>query len=401
MPQCQAQRSFDKCPFRQCIIWEGRCWTLQILRRGNHVKRGFLVVGIICTLAALFILSKQRNLDPRSAFGRSKARPEYHNCIWRPSFSPDGKKLLFRLRDESGTYTKEDTYLYSLNDKTIRKLPISRGSWSYGSPWAPDSMHIIINEGTASKIFSIETNTFVERLGTRLRDWSPDGKTQLFSNYYTGDKYLKDVRKGTWTILPPVFRPQQLYWTHDGKYLLYVDRKSRGIMRYGLKDDNVAELVSLKNYSESVGRRLFPSPNGPYVYLATPRSPSLANSREEILQKLDIRSGQLTKAVDFHMNPKEEQFIQVFPSRDNTVIYYAKQNFEQRERTGCSVVKFDTVMARPEVLLEGPYFLYDSSNIFSEMTNVLAVKSEDQHILYLFNVRTKTLEQIFPPEDAA
>ena len=356
------------------------------------MRNVFLVIGLVCTLAAFSLLSRHRDFDPRSSIGGWKARPEQHGCIYDAWFSPDGESLLFRVRDESGRQSNRDTYLYSLNDGSTRKLPISRLPVLPHRPWAPNSKRIAYYERNACKVFNIETNSIDETFRIGLTEWSPDGKKQLFENSMTRDKYVRDTKSGDWTVLPKEVGESHLLWSHDCKSLLYFRWDTKNIMQYRKKEGAVTELASLKDYGKRFSALLTPSRHHDHLYFTTPRHYTDDYAPKVILQRLDLTSGKIEQVFDSGLDQDKGGIGRIYLSRNDNPIYYYQSVTGEDGIQIRSMRKLNTRTGESEVLLEGAYSYRD----YSYKTDMFAITSENSRTLSLFDAKMKILEQIFP-----
>lgn len=359
------------------------------------MRKVFLFIGIGCTLAAFSLLSRHRDFDPRSSLtGGWKARPEQHGCIWDAYFSPDGKRLLFRVKDELGNQSRADTYLYSLSDGNTRKLPISRLPDFPGQPWAPDSKHIAFYESSACEIFNLETNSVVETFRTALREWSPDGKKQLFVNYMTNDMYLRDVESGDWTVLPREVGESRLIWSRDCSSLLYFDWDTKNIMQYTIKDGTVSKLASLNGYGNRFYALLVPSRLTDYVYFTAPRQRAERFGQKVILRRLDIRSGAIEDVFDSGLDQDKGGIGLIYLTQTEDPMYYYQSITEEDGKQNRSMMTLNMKAGESKVLWEGNYRYRD----YSYKADMFAVTTNDSRTICLFDVKTKTLRQIFPAD---
>jgi hypothetical protein len=361
------------------------------------MKRGLLVFGLICTLAALAILSSQKNLDPRPKKGRLKAKPNLHRWIEWPIFSPNGEKLFFQVADESGAFSLNDTYIYILGDKNLRKLPISEEIWGGPRVWAPDSNHIAYNMPGGSEIFNIETNSIEKELNNLIFfGWSPDGKKQVFRNRFNGDTYIRGVDDENWTVLPrEMGRWKVYYWTHDSASLISFNKDMRAIIQYCRKTADIKNLAFLKDFHNDFYTLLTPSRYSPFVYFTSPR-PFTDSLRTTVLQRLNIRTGKVKKLFEINAGPHGMQIVRIYPTLNDDFVYFLQYYYDTgKKRIYHILIKLNTRTGEIKKLHEGGMYFYD----YSERKDIFSVVSEDRKNLYLFDAKTRVLEQIYPPEE--
>jgi Tol biopolymer transport system component len=110
------------------------------------MRKIFLAIAVLSFAAACVIIAGQKRI--RQPFSRSsvwKSNSQNDRVISGVAFSPDGEKLIFLVYDESGPYHATQTYLYSLRDKTVRRLPTNGDGWVSGFLWSSDSIHVGFN----------------------------------------------------------------------------------------------------------------------------------------------------------------------------------------------------------------------------------------------------------------
>jgi Tol biopolymer transport system component len=344
---------------------------------------------VLCVLAAIVILPKQEAIDPRSTFRGIPSRPQFHGCIWDAHFSPDGRKLLFRVNDESEKYSRDDTYLYVLEDKSIRKLPIARNSQLAYSPWSPDSKHITVLERNECNLFNIETNTVTKQFRVILREWSPDGTKQLFENPLTRDTYLRNVEEGTWTVLPAEVSEAVLpCWNRDCTSLFYYDRERKKIMQYNIRAEDLTELKKMEGYHDRFFPILVPSRNADFVYFTTPR-PNSDSRQLVILRRLNLRTRHI-ETLFKNEGGVSKPFLS--PNRNYLYIYCYEPG--QDDQMNKSFIRFDIRTRTPETLMTGPYHFRD----YSGKSESFLLGGKDLRTLYLFDPSNRKLEHIYPPE---
>ncbi len=364
------------------------------------MRKVFLAVGLICAFSAFAIIFKQtKDLDPRSMLGGGqKANPQLHGAIPDAKFSPDGEKLLIRVRDDSGQEVQVDSLIYTLSNGAIRKAPVGRSPIFTSSPWSPDSRHIIISgRNGASKVVDIETGSVIEEHTTRLKGWSPDGKYQMFRNYMTRDRYLRNVADGDWTVLPKKLWDGLLYWSRDAEFVLSFDRETKSFFRYRMRDGEVFKLASLKSYRKHLYVQLFPSRHSDHVYFIMPPS-NTGFQQKTILRRLDIHSGEIETVFDSDLNPGESVPRKVYLPRDEKHIYFDRidrvGDIGGKEQWRRSLTTLDIATRETEFLYEGSHMTED----YSAVKDIFALRSGDLKSLYLFDVATRSIEQIYPPE---
>jgi Tol biopolymer transport system component len=167
-----------------------------------------------------------------------------------PSWSPDGKRIAFTRAGKPWRI-----YLISADGGTPEPLleeqsSQGRSSWSsdgnsivFSYVPGPDAAHGIV-------ILNLVTHT-VERLpgseGLVLAEWSPDGRYIAARSSDHHEIMLFDVRTQRWSEL--VRRELNwLNWSRDGRRVYFEQHGAQhAVMRVGIADHEVEEIVSLQN----------------------------------------------------------------------------------------------------------------------------------------------------------
>ncbi len=363
------------------------------------MRKAFLAVGLICSFLAFAIIFRQiRDFDPRSMLGGGwKAKPQLHGNILTVKFSADGEKLLIRVRDDSGRNLEADTFIYSLSNGAIRKAPVGRHPNPSRLPWSPDSRLIAFYERNACKVVDIATGSVVQTFRIGMTEWSPDGKYQLFRNDATRDAYLRNVADGDWTVLPKEFGDARLIWSRDCKFLLCFDWDTKDIMRYRTRNGEVTKLASLTGYHKRLFALLVPSPHSDHAYFTTP-PPNTDYRQNAILHRLDIRSGKIETIFDPGLDPDNSALGRIYLPRDEKHIYFGRHDRVGDDRGNeewrRSLIKLDIATGETEILYKGSHLFRD----YSAVKDIFLLCGKDLKSLYLFDVATRALDQIYPPE---
>ncbi|RJP25552.1 MAG: hypothetical protein C4520_02265 [Candidatus Abyssobacteria bacterium SURF_5] len=371
------------------------------------MKRWSLAVGICCFIAAAGIVVLRRNENPFVPSDKWRlSNEEYHGTVLFPVFSPDGEKLFFRVRNESGTFGTLDTYVYLLEEKTLRKLNLPETSGWIGC--TPDSLHLFYTMARPhnryfydSYVYSVDSDSVVEKhklmWGGWQRPYSPDGKWQLFANQMKEYLYMKLVGEPIWVQLPDILYKGIPYWSGDGKSILCVCSDKRKIVKYDIEGGFLSKLLEYDDFE--VRPLLYPSPYANEAIVLTSRK--LKEYFPVVLRKMDIDSGQITYSFDSALDPEGNAIGAVyFPPQKNRLYYSTNQYTVEGELKGepPKTVILDTASGQTETLLSKEHV----PRAYCSLRDAFAVTlRKDVKVLYLFDVKTRNLERIFPPATAA
>lgn len=193
-----------------------------------------------------------------------------------PSFSPDGKSLVYTKLDYNGLfYAHSDLYLYDLEKKTEKRL--THGARAYVSAFAPDGSaiyfahHIGRDASTAISVYDLKTQkvTPVKEFSDNSVTMhsiavSPNGKTLALSSWRRGgyqDIYLLNLSPGPSPVgakdfsplLEPVTQDKDEdldpSFSPDGEYILFSsDRGTRRVANlyaYKLSDGSFYRVTNV------------------------------------------------------------------------------------------------------------------------------------------------------------
>ncbi len=367
----------------------------------TKMRKVFLLIGIGSFLAAGILIVANGRKNPLEPRNWNLANKKYDGLIYISIFSPDGEKLLIGVRNESGVERAVDSYLYFIDERTLRELPDAAFE-GYPS-WAPDSRHIALNQPRAyyrdnsiTCVFDTERNVVSERfklyLGGWEQPWSPDGNWQLLSSQF--HKYIKQTGKPVWVELPPELKDSQPFWNYKGDTLIWYRGDEKNIYRYSVQE-KVPEIIAHVTDFE-MNSLFYPSPYSNEAFVITSRKAK--EYGRVVARKLNLDTGQFTYTFDSGFDPEKKSLgISIFISPQGALYFsthaYSRKGKEPFESP--DLLKVDMKTNRTEILLTGYYRVHDycgKRDMF-----VLSSKADDYKVLYLFDAKTKSFEKVFPP----
>lgn len=203
-----------------------------------------------------------------------------NNPIGNLSFSPDGEKIVLEMTDSKGN---RDIYIInSSNGETLKRLT-NDSYWDSSPSWSPDGKRIIFShrvEGEGWKIYIMNADdTNVERLTDspqsteeKSSTWSPDGKWIAFEEVEkypdeSGKRWQGQIIQKIILINPqskekiklltlprPLIFSWNMCFSPDGKHLAFqaTDAKNRNDEIYTIDIDgkNLKNLTNTTNWVE-------------------------------------------------------------------------------------------------------------------------------------------------------
>jgi hypothetical protein len=367
----------------------------------NKVKLLFFLLGAGAYLVAGALLMARAKSNPFSVTPKWwLANKEYDKVVATASFSPDGRKLFIEVRNESGELSEVDPYLYELNEKVLRPCTIERYCGS--AYWAPDSRHLAFNQFAPHMrylregcVYDIERNIITEHFSIMLgggwrQHWSPDGEWLLFLHPVTRKRYAKQMGEPVWIELPEGIPLP--FWSNDGTTMIGYKPEERALYKFDFVKQS-SRILAL--FDEHKIRPVFY--RSPYANEAFVLAYGKPGDRFcTVVQKISIDTGQIT-SFDTGLDPGTASLIGVFVPREENLLYFnTYQGTVDAKPVGepPKLVLLNTRTGEMETVLSGRYRFYDYCGIRDMFAITLP---EDGHKkLYLFDVKTKRFEQIFP-----
>lgn len=264
-----------------------------------------------------------------------------------PLISPDGNHVLYSVTSTEWKENSYDTEYWLLRKGSLQAIQLTRtnkGS-SSGARWSPDSKRIgfLADRGNKAQIqlISLDGGEAMEITneadGINSFDWSPDGKTILFSKTESESKYEKDLKErlGSYSV-----EGQEYHQTHlwlipfnpdsiemAGIYPCYSDSVSTSKMP-------CVALPKAKRLTEgrfNVGNFGW-SPDGKYIAYNIQPDPLINSGMHSdiVLYDVELHSAKTiinNPAGDFFQDwsPDSKQFI-YSSDWDDTISNYYKNN---------------------------------------------------------------------------
>lgn len=359
------------------------------------MRKIFLIIGLACTIAAVYLIQDKAPKIPISFDGTWKADMKDDGRLMWVALSPDGKYLAFVEYDESGENHATHTYLYSLDKKTLRPLPTNENGWVQQLFWSPDSTKLAFNHSRPhqyrgveyGRVLSLKTNSIVREFNIAfkgLAPWSPDGKRLILSS--RGGGFVKEVGRPVWTRMEESFGGKAIHWTPDSRGLLYVTPDSGSIMRIDIADGISRRLATLRDFNVNMFA-MRPGRRSDVVYLLTSRDKEQSGRRPTVIRKLDMETGKISEVLDTGLDPDKGEFmnnnaLHVGPRDD--VIYYWERG----------LIRLDTTTQERETVLDGGFYLWD----YSPKEDVFAFtryEGKGGQSLKLLYARTGKIEHVY------
>jgi Tol biopolymer transport system component len=364
------------------------------------MKKLFLIIGVCSFIAAGIIVFTHGRDNPFSLTRKWwLAKKEYHGTINYATFSPDGEKLLFSVKDESGRISRKQMCIYLLTDKTLRRLSVDDLE-GYIS-WAPDSRRIAFTRHRPDNrdmfkggIFDLERDSVVEEFNLPLggwgQPWSPDGKWLMFQSQLHG--YVKRADQPIWALLPEELDNTITVWSRDGKKLLAYRRDLKKLCAYDV-EENSLQTTALPTDFEI--RRIFCSPYTNDIYMITSRK--LDEYDMVVIRRFNLDSGRFTDSFDTGFAPMTNYVSPIFVSPVENLLYLRigqSETMGKLHGESPRLALLDMSTSQTETVLSGEYRIF---SYCGEQDMFAVTSKEDDHKkLYLFDVKTRSFEQIFP-----
>jgi hypothetical protein len=368
------------------------------------IRKIFLILGICSFLAAAGLIAARGKENP---FSRERkwwlSNKELHGVVYFTRFSPAGEKLFFSVRNEFGINSTRDAYLYTINERAIKKLNINNFD-GYVS-WSPDSRFLTFNQPQdynryiyTGIIYDTALDTVSEQFKIPFGGWdqpcSPDGKWQLFQTEFAS--YRKEFGKPVWVELPIEPHKSVPFWNYNGTMLIWFSPDQKNIYRYHVNEQIFDEPIHVIDFEMPVLMNCSPYANE--VLLLTSRKSNERVLGRVVVRKLDLDSGQFTYSYDSGLDPEKSSLGHPVFISPQEILYFYTYHYaiKGKEPNQSREMKLDMKTDQTETLLKGDYRIFDycaQRDSFS-----LSSKADDFKVLYLFDAKTRSFERIFPPD---
>jgi TolB protein len=196
---------------------------------------------------------------------------------YRPSWSPDGRRILFARRESDGTHIWQYVLDVAKPDSAPRRLT-DRTAPEYNGTFSPDGVRVLFTAITLSGTQGNLDIALVNADGTGLRtvskdddklvhqdwpSWSPDGRRFAFSSTHEGNQEIYTAA-GDGTNLVRLTQNPGLdahpSWSPDGRQIVFATDRWGGLELAVVRPDG----TGLKRLSTSPGLDDYPvySPDG-------------------------------------------------------------------------------------------------------------------------------------------
>ena len=169
--------------------------------------------------------------------GRRRAATSGTTLDFTPSFSPDGKTLVFSRAIEEGT----DVYTFNIKDNCcLQRLTVGRFSDNLSPTYSPDGqriafistrsglpqLYVMAPDGTDQQLFA--PFDYGVTGSSNAPDWSPDGQSVIFHRDVGGtlQVFVLDARTRTVRQLTSLGRNEDPTWAPDSRHVAFVSDRS-------------------------------------------------------------------------------------------------------------------------------------------------------------------------------